>query len=72
MLEFLTPDLAGGEPTPRKSKAVPSEGFWSRLAKRLLFRLDVVTVDRPATLYLSSVDLVPMGTCVVVGPEKSD
>ena len=49
MLEFLTPDLASGEPTRRKSKAVPSEGL-SRLAKRLLFRLDVGTVDRPATL----------------------
>ncbi len=72
MLEFLAPDV------PRNSgrRDVPVSGakqtLLARIARRLLFRMDVGTADKPATLYLSSVDLVPMGSWVVVTEAGSE
>ena len=62
MLEFIAPDL----PNRSSRRAGPSktskEGWLARLARRLLIRMEVGSSQRPATLYLSSVDLMPMGT----------
>ena len=69
MLEFITPDLLD---QPRQLAGPPKgskEGWFVRLARRLLIRMDVGTSQRPATLYLSSVDLMPMGTWVVIAEE---
>lgn len=45
-------------------------GWFARLAERLLIRMDVGSNQHPASLYLSSVDLMPMGTWVVVVEDK--
>ena len=66
MLEFLAPDV----PRSPARRSVPAAGIkqslLARIARRLLFRMDVGTADKPAILYLSSVDLVPMGSWMVV------
>ena len=72
MLEFIAPDL----PNRSSRRAGPSktskEGWLARLARRLLIRMEVGSSQRPATLYLSSVDLMPMGTWVVVSDADQD
>jgi len=70
MLDFL----AYGLPRrPRRTKGLrdtKQTGWFARLAERLLIRMDVGSDKRPASLYLSSVDLMPMGTWVVVAEDK--
>jgi len=69
MLEFFNPDLPN---RPSRRAGLPKsskEGWLARLARRLLIRMEVGSSQRPATLYLSSVDLMPMGTWVVVSEE---
>jgi len=65
-MEFLTPDVPRSSPRGADSHNKPKGNLLARIARRLLFRMDVGTAERPATLYLSSVDLVPMGSWVVV------
>ena len=70
MLECFIPDLPSRPPqaaAPRKSKQI---GLFARLAERLLIRMEVGSAQRPASLYLSSVDLMPMGTWLIVDDEK--
>ncbi|MDP6862527.1 MAG: hypothetical protein QGH80_02475 [Acidimicrobiales bacterium] len=69
MLEFITPDLSNRPSRRAGSSKSSKEGWLARLARRLLIRMDVGSSQRPATLYLSSVDLMPMGTWVVVSEE---
>ncbi|MBM36804.1 MAG: hypothetical protein VX963_01875 [Actinomycetota bacterium] len=65
-MEFLVPDVPRRSQRAADSQNDPKGTLLARIARRLLFRMDVGTAERPATLYLSSVDLVPMGSWVVV------
>ena len=69
MLEFIAPDLSNRSSRRASSSKASKEGWLARFARRLLIRMDVGSSQRPATLYLSSVDLMPMGTWVVVSEE---
>ncbi|HJM21759.1 MAG TPA: hypothetical protein QF409_07225 [Acidimicrobiales bacterium] len=53
-----------------RRKPARKEGWVSRLARRLVFRMEVGTSERPATLYLASFDMIPMGSWVVVPQEE--
>ena len=50
-------------------KSVAKDGWLTRLARRLVFRMEVGTPQRPATLYLSSFDMIPTGSWVIVTEE---
>lgn len=72
MLEFLAPEVPRS-PAPKGAPAATNKRtLLARVARRLLFRMDVGTAEKPATLYLSSVDLVPMGSWVVVTEQHSE
>ena len=66
MLEFFTPDLPSRPRRTTGPRETNQTGWFARLAERLLIRMDVGSKKHPASLYLSSVDLMPMGTWVVV------
>ena len=71
MLEFLAPEVPRS-PARKGAPAANKQTLLARLARRLLFRMDVGTAEKPVTLYLSSVDLVPMGSWVVVTEQHSE
>ena len=72
MLEFLAPDFPRNSTQSDAPVAMKRQTLLARIARRLLFRMEVGTADKPATLYLSSVDLVPMGRWVVVADQHSE
>ncbi|HAF67594.1 MAG TPA: hypothetical protein DCX77_04625 [Acidimicrobiaceae bacterium] len=72
MLEFFTPDLPGRPVRKTGPRDTNKVGWFARLAERLLIRMDVGSSQRPASLYLSSVDLMPMGTWVVVDDKQTE
>ncbi len=72
MLEFLAPEVPRSPARKGAPAATNKQTLLARLARRLLFRMDVGTAEKPATLYLSSVDLVPMGSWVVVTEQHSE
>jgi hypothetical protein len=59
-----------GPPGVSQRKSVARDGWLTRLARRLVFRMEVGTPERPATLYLSSFDMVPTGSWVIVTEES--
>ncbi len=72
MLEFLAPAFPRNSTQSDEPVAMKRQTLLARIARRLLFRMEVGTADKPATLYLSSVDLVPMGSWVVVADQHSE
>ena len=72
MLEFIAPDLPNRSSRRTGPSKTSKEGWLARLARSLLIRMEVGSSQRPATLYLSSVDLRPMGTWVVVSDAEQD
>ncbi|MDG2025439.1 MAG: hypothetical protein P8J75_13385 [Actinomycetota bacterium] len=59
-----------GQRGVRQQKSVAKKDGWlTRLARRLVFRMEVGTPQRPATLYLSSFDMIPTGSWVIVTEE---
>jgi len=70
MLEI--PPISTSSTDPRaagRRNSAAKEGWLARLARRLVFRMEVGTPQRPATLYLSSFDMVPSGGWVIVTEE---
>ncbi|MAW72090.1 MAG: hypothetical protein VX971_07815 [Actinomycetota bacterium] len=72
MLE--APPASSSSPSERgvdRPDPVNKERWLTRVARRLVFRIEVGSPERPATLYLSSFDMIPMGSWVVVSEEDA-